>query len=93
MEIILKSTEKLHDMKYSASKGKCKSRTSDLAVVPDFDKLILKRMKYSLTWAPPNHLPSMDHYTGFLHTIVNDSLDLFPPSKFAYKESLSLITL
>lgn len=74
MEIILQSTEKLHGVKYSASKGKCISMTSDLTSVPKFDVLILKRIKYLLTWGLPNHLPSMDHYTGFLHTIENDSL-------------------
>lgn len=74
MEIILKSAEKLRGVKYSASKGKCISTTSDLASVPKFDKLILRRIKYLLTWGLPNHLPSMDHYTGFLHTIENDNL-------------------
>lgn len=74
VEIILKSTEKLHGMRCSASKGKCISMISDLASVPKFDMLILKRIKCLLTWGLPNHLPSMDHYTGFLHTIENDSL-------------------
>ena len=74
MEILLQSTEKLHSVRYSASKGKCISMTGDLALVTKFDMLILKRIKYLLTLGLPNRLPSMDHYTGFLHTIEYDSL-------------------
>lgn len=90
VEIILESTEKPHGVKYPASKGKCKSMTSDLVLVPKLDKLILKKIKYFLTWDLPNHLPS-----GSLYRISSRhrkwQSDLFPSSKFAYKEFLSLI--
>lgn len=62
VEIVLESTEKLHGVKYSASKGRCISMTSDLILVSKLDKLILKKIKYLLTWGLPNHLPSGSLY-------------------------------